>query len=93
VGCCIIGAIIISQLIALWRARRRVVLYAASLVVTVGLFAWQVDQHWHHIEQFAWDAQALLRGEDPAVAALRRADVVCEAAPSDAPLPRIAGRL
>jgi len=76
-ACCILGAIIMSQLIAIWRARRRIVLSLFALLVSTGAFAWQLDQHWSHVQQFAWDLRALARGQDPAEAALDQPALRC----------------
>lgn len=78
-ACCILGAIIMSQLIAVWRMRRRILISLAGLLISSGAFAWQIDQHWPHIQQFAWDIQALARGQDPAEAALEHPALRCEA--------------
>lgn len=79
-ACCILGAIIISQILAVWRARRRVLLYVAGLLVSTSAFAWQIDAHWDHVKQFVLDAQAVARGEDLAEAALRQPGLRCQAA-------------
>ncbi|MNP43432.1 hypothetical protein D3C76_1372490 [compost metagenome] len=50
-GCCIVVAMLISQVICLWeRARENLwlnVLAISLAVASVGLLAW----HWHHVEE------------------------------------------
>ena len=78
-ACCILGAIIMSQIVAIWRAQRRILLSLVALLISTGAFAWQLDQHWSHVQQFGWDMQAWARGQDPAEAALDQPNLRCEA--------------
>ena len=78
-ACCVLAALIISHILAIWRDRRRIALYAAGLLLSVGLLGWQIDAHAQHIREFIADTQAILRGEDPAVAALQRSGLDCRA--------------
>lgn len=78
-GCCILGAILITQFLTAWRARRHLFMAAAVALIASGVLAYQYAQHAHHIHQFLWDMQALARGEDPAVAALAQPQLRCSA--------------
>lgn len=75
--CCVLGALIISQILAIWRDRRRIAIYACGLLISTGILGWQIDAHAHHIRQFVADAQAFMRDEDPAVVALQRSGFDC----------------
>jgi hypothetical protein len=49
VVCCILAALIIANILALWRARRRVVMYAClvGLIGLIALFVWQIGVSLH----------------------------------------------
>ncbi|MET0987624.1 MAG: hypothetical protein ABW034_19690 [Steroidobacteraceae bacterium] len=76
-ACCFIGALIISQLIAIWHDRRRIALYATVVLVASGVFGWQINSHLHHIQQFAAAAQAYVLGRDPVAVASVSPDLYC----------------
>lgn len=80
-ACCFLAALILSNVLAIWRDRRRIAIYATGLLVSVGLLGWQINAHALHIHQFAADLQAVVRGEDPAVAALNRSGFDCKSNP------------
>lgn len=71
-ACCVLAAMLMSQLLAAWQMRRRIALFAVLIAATGGALAFELDRHREHLRQLAWDARAVLRGEDPAVAALTR---------------------
>lgn len=76
-ACCFLAALILSHVLAIWRDRRRIALYAFGLLVSMTLLGWQIQAHAHHLRQFIADAEAFVRGEDPAVVALRSTGVDC----------------
>lgn len=76
-GCCILGAIIITQFLTAWRARKHMLMAAAVALIATGVLAYQYSVHAHHIHQFVRDAQAMMRKEDPAVAALSQPQLRC----------------
>lgn len=78
-ACCILGAIVMSQLIAVWNMRHKLMLFALSILVTAGALVFEIKRHADHIQQYVWDAKAILQGEDPAVAALSQPALKCVA--------------
>jgi hypothetical protein len=76
-ACCFLGALIISQILAIWRDRRRMALYGSIALVASGLLGWQIDAHLHHVNQWVAEARTYIDGEDPAALAFVRPTLDC----------------
>ena len=48
-ACCIFVAALIAQLIAIWKTRKRRILFIAGSSLCTVLLAWQLVIHWHHL--------------------------------------------
>ena len=61
--CCVLAALIIANIIALWRARRRIMLYACSVVLLclIVLLGWEIGKH----RQADHGSTSLVRGIPP----------------------------
>lgn len=84
-ACCVLAAILISQLIAIWKAQKLRIVMAVLAILTSGVLINQADRHWDHYTTEAAYFMARLGGEDPAWSAVRQSGVVCATAAAKAP--------
>lgn len=63
-ACCVIVAMLIAQILLVWKVWRRRLLFCVCAVFSSGALAYQVDQHWGHLTHFA--AAALAPAAEPA---------------------------
>lgn len=77
--CCFLSAMLMGQLFAVWNMRRKIALFVVLISITALALTLELQRHRDHVQQFVWDVQAMLRGEDPAIAALSQPVKNCSA--------------